>query len=127
MAAAKVRHGVSHDIIYIALSRQNAIRNDMQLNTSTYADSSPYHQITSSAERFFLHEYRVISRVLISPHPNTSGATLQTESGFVRKQHLTPITLHPISMFSCPLLSGCRVSCCQRNNIIVLGTYRLIA
>ncbi|GFU76709.1 hypothetical protein TNCV_2849781 [Trichonephila clavipes] len=35
-------------LVYIPSARQSAITNDMQVRTSTYADSTPYHPTSSS-------------------------------------------------------------------------------
>ena len=63
----------------------------------------------------FLFEYRVISSAPFLSYQNASSITLYFGSGFIREQHLTPITLHPTSMFSSLPSSGRKVSYCERH------------
>ncbi|GFU12693.1 hypothetical protein TNCV_2585471 [Trichonephila clavipes] len=114
--SSSVRYDMrSKYLICIPSAHQIAIPNDMQVRTSAYADSTPFHPTTSSVLCPFTNECGVISSAPVPPYKNTSGVTLYTESGLVCKQHLTPIMLLPISMFSGPFSSGRMVAWGQWN------------
>ncbi|GFU83141.1 hypothetical protein TNCV_3737521 [Trichonephila clavipes] len=63
-------------LVFIPSARQSAIPNDMQVRTSAYADSTPYHPTSSSVLGPFTNECGVISSASVPPYKNTSGVTL---------------------------------------------------
>ncbi|GFV27788.1 hypothetical protein TNCV_4178661 [Trichonephila clavipes] len=70
------RQGVSESRLHTFEHLNCHVPNDMQISTSSYADSSLYHQNISSEMLFFWHKYRDIWNFPFLPYQNTSGLAI---------------------------------------------------